>query len=220
MQVTVIDHRCKNFFEYTAVGDKVNIEYENGTIIKGEVYDATETILKVKTQMFMRTIYLSDLQHQGFLIKVLHEVDIVDTADEKPLEVVYVSGKTTVLPGGGKTVVEPIKTLPEGSARTNEGRKYDSGKPMYNLLPADALEEVVKVLTYGALKYNEPIDQENWRLVQNPEQRYFAACQRHLWAIRRGELNDPESGILHYAHAITSLMFLLQLELEKNKTAV
>jgi len=88
---------------------------------------------------------------------------------------------------------------------------------MYNLLPAHALDEVVKVLTYGAVKYNEPIDQENWRLVQNPEQRYFAACQRHLWAIRRGELEDQESGILHYAHAITSLMFLLQLELEKEQ---
>lgn len=98
-----------------------------------------------------------------------------------------------------------------------QGRKYDSGKPMYNLLPAHALEEVVKVLTYGAMKYNEPIDQENWRLVENPQQRYFAACQRHLWAIRRGELNDPESSISHYAHAITSLMFLLQLELEKSK---
>lgn len=99
------------------------------------------------------------------------------------------------------------------------GRKYDKGKNLYNLIPPHALDEVVKVLTFGAVKYNEPIDQENWRLVSNPEQRYFAAAQRHLWAIRRGEPIDPESGISHYAHAITSLLFLLQLELEKEQNS-
>jgi len=56
------------------------------------------------------------------------------------------------------------------------GRKYDSGKPMYALVPADALEEVVKVLTAGAVKYNEPLDEENWRKVDNPHFRYFSAA--------------------------------------------
>ena len=106
------------------------------------------------------------------------------------------------------------------------GRKYDSGKPMYNLLPADALEEVVKVLTAGALKYNEPIDQENWRLVDNPQSRYFSAAQRHIWADKRGEQIDidkvnPDGSIskgtncYHLACAIASLMFMLQLKMEK-----
>ena len=107
------------------------------------------------------------------------------------------------------------------------GRKYDSGKPMYNLLPAAALEEVVKVLTAGAIKYNEPIDQENWRLVANPQSRYFAAAQRHIWADKRGEEIDvdktnPDGSIskgtncYHLACAIASLMFMLELKMEQN----
>jgi len=101
------------------------------------------------------------------------------------------------------------------------GKKYDQGKPMYNLLPADALEEVVKVLTVGAVRYNEPIDQENWRLVDNPQTRYFAAAQRHLWADKRGEDIDagteehPGTDCYHLACAISSLLFKLQLKIEQ-----
>lgn len=105
----------------------------------------------------------------------------------------------------------------------NKGKKYDSGKPMYNLLPADALEEVVKVLTVGAIRYNEPVDQENWRLVSNPQSRYFAAAQRHQWADQRGEFIDKSTetsvgtDCYHLACAITSLMFKLQLRIEEAK---
>lgn len=129
---------------------------------------------------------------------------------ESATRVIYDDVKVIV--DQSKPVTTPVKIKPEG-------RKYDSGKPMYNLLPADALEEVVKVLTYGSVKYNEPAHEENWRKVEYPEQRYFAAMQRHVWAIRKGEMNDPESGISHYAHAITSLMFLLQAQIEANKNA-
>ena len=38
------------------------------------------------------------------------------------------------------------------------GMKYDSGKPRYDLLPPELLEEAAKVLTFGAQKY-EP---RNW----------------------------------------------------------
>lgn len=132
---------------------------------------------------------------------------------ERAIRVVYDDVKVIVDQSNCKIdapkVTVPMEIKPEG-------RKYDSGKPMYNLLPADALEEVVKVLTYGAVKYNEPIHEENWRKVDHPEQRYFAAMQRHVWATRKGEMNDPESGISHYAHAITSLLFLLQKQIEQN----
>jgi Domain of unknown function (DUF5664) len=97
------------------------------------------------------------------------------------------------------------------------GRKYDNGKPMYALLPSEALEEVVKVLTYGAVKYNEPCDQENWRYVSNPHFRYFNATQRHLWANKRGEITDSESGLYHLAHAISSQLFMLQLLIEEQR---
>jgi len=95
------------------------------------------------------------------------------------------------------------------------GRKFDGGKARYGLLPAVSLEEVVMVLTYGAQKY----DPENWRRVDNAKERYFDALQRHIWAWKRGETNDPETGLHHLAHAICNALFVCELELEdKNET--
>jgi hypothetical protein len=34
--------------------------------------------------------------------------------------------------------------------------------------------------------------------------------QRHLWAWKEGEQNDPESGKNHLAHALCCLMFLYE----------
>lgn len=86
------------------------------------------------------------------------------------------------------------------------GMKFDGNKPDWALLPLNATEEVVKVLTYGAIKYAP----DNWKKVPNAENRYFAAAMRHLVEHRRGEEIDPESGLPHLAHAICSLMFLLE----------
>lgn len=93
-----------------------------------------------------------------------------------------------------------------------KGIKYDNEKPRYSLIPAVALDEVVKVLTYGAQKYSP----ENWRYVENAYERYFDALQRHVWAWKRGEQTDSESGLHHLAHAICSAMFIIELELGKD----
>lgn len=85
------------------------------------------------------------------------------------------------------------------------GRKFDGGKLQYGLLPVLALEQVVKVLTYGAEKY-EP---DNWKRVPDSHRRYFDAAQRHIWAYKAGEMVDPESGVNHLAHAVCCLMFML-----------
>lgn len=87
-----------------------------------------------------------------------------------------------------------------------EGIKYDKEKPDYSLLPPNALEDVAKVLTYGAKKY----DRDNWRKLDNLHNRYFAAAQRHLWALQKGETFDEETGIHHGAHAICCMMFLIE----------
>jgi hypothetical protein len=94
-----------------------------------------------------------------------------------------------------------------------EGRKFDQGKPRYGLLKPEALEEVVKVLTYGAQKYSP----DNWKHVEGMRDRYFDASQRHTWAYRRGELRDVESGYQHLAHAICNLIFLLQSDLDEEQ---
>lgn len=90
-----------------------------------------------------------------------------------------------------------------------QGRKYDGGKLRYDLVPALALEEVVKVITKGAEKY----DPENWKRVSEGRRRYYAAAMRHMEAWRKGEKQD-EIGTHHIANAISNLMFILEKELQ------
>ena len=90
----------------------------------------------------------------------------------------------------------------------SQGMKFDKNKPDYSLLPFAAVDEVVKVLTYGAAKY----DRFNWEKVEAV--RYQAATMRHFSTHMQGEKIDPESGISHLAHAICSLLYLLDFELK------
>lgn len=91
---------------------------------------------------------------------------------------------------------------------TEQGRKYDSGKLRYDLVPVMALEEVTRVITLGAEKY----DPENWKNVPEGRRRYTAAAFRHIEAWRKGETTD-EIGTHHIANAISNLMFILEKEL-------
>ena len=86
------------------------------------------------------------------------------------------------------------------------GRKYDTGKLDWTLLPWDALEPVVRVLAYGAQKYGE---RDNWRKVDGAYARYRAAAMRHLVADMNGEERDPETGEDPLAHAVCSLLFAI-----------
>jgi hypothetical protein len=99
-----------------------------------------------------------------------------------------------------KDQMKSSETVPTG------GRKFDGGKLEYGLLPPLALEETVKVLTFGAQKY----ERDNWKNVPDSKRRYFDALQRHTWAWKQGEQLDPESGIHHLAHAMCCLMFLYE----------
>jgi hypothetical protein len=99
------------------------------------------------------------------------------------------------------------------SEKTETGRKFDGGKLEYGLLPPLALEETVKVLTFGAQKY----ERDNWKKVPDSKRRYFDALERHVWAWKKGEVMDPESGIHHLAHATCCAMFLLERDLFDEK---
>lgn len=88
----------------------------------------------------------------------------------------------------------------------NEFTKADVGKLLYDLLPPMAIEEVVKVLTFGTAKYAP----DNWRKCDDLS-RYRFAAMRHFEAYRKGEILDPETELPHLAHAICNLIFLLEL---------
>ena len=108
----------------------------------------------------------------------------------------------------------PLKKIEfTSNVTTTEGRKFDGGKLEYGLLPPLALEETVKVLTFGAQKY----ERDNWQKVPDSKRRYFDAMQRHVWSWKQGEQLDPESGIHHLAHAMCCLMFLYEHDVKYSK---
>lgn len=88
-----------------------------------------------------------------------------------------------------------------------KGIKNDLGKPRLSLISSDFIEELGKVLTFGAEKYTA----NNWRggFVW---MRVMDAVLRHLFAWIRGEDLDPESGLSHLAHAVAGLMFLIEFQ--------
>lgn len=78
----------------------------------------------------------------------------------------------------------------------NSGTKLDTGKARFDLLPPDALLATAGVFTFGAEKYAA----RNWEQGMDWG-RVFAAQQRHMMAFWGGEMYDPETGMLHTAHA-------------------
>lgn len=88
--------------------------------------------------------------------------------------------------------------------------KHDSGdeKRRYDLLPYDALGEIIKALECGANKYSD----NNWAR-GCAWSRYWAACMRHTTAWWMGESKDPETGLSHLAHAGCCILFLIAFEL-------
>ncbi len=94
---------------------------------------------------------------------------------------------------------------------TNPGTKHDQGKPDWSLLPLDVVGEIVNVLTFGARKYAR----NNWKKIDDAENRYFAAAMRHITAWQSGERTDNESGLPHLAHAACCLIFLLWFDKHK-----
>lgn len=86
------------------------------------------------------------------------------------------------------------------------GVKYDGEKPQWHLLPFDALEETVKVLTWAAKTKYGP---HNWKFVTNPRVRYISALYRHLLKYMMGEKTDADSGLSPLSHALCDLIFLI-----------
>ncbi len=87
-------------------------------------------------------------------------------------------------------------------------------KPRWELLPMDAVEKIVEVLTYGATKYAD----HNWKMVDGLNDRYYAALMRHLVASRNGEKTDADTGMSHLAHAACNAIFLLWNEINNGIT--
>lgn len=75
------------------------------------------------------------------------------------------------------------------------GLRYNDGKLRYDLLPPDAIEELVRVYTRGAAKYAP----RNWEKGMGWTTCY-ASLQRHAAAWASGEDFDAETRCHHMAH--------------------
>lgn len=93
-----------------------------------------------------------------------------------------------------------------------EGTKLDAGKLRYDLLPTDAIKELVEVLTFGCSKYED----RNWEK-GIAYSRVYAAAQRHLNKFWSGLNKDEETGLEHLAHAMCCVQFLLSYQLRGMK---
>lgn len=99
----------------------------------------------------------------------------------------------------------------------NKGLRYNKGKVRLDLIPEFPINEIGKILTYGANKYT--IVNENDDIIETGDNNWkkgmswksiIASTKRHLSAFEKGEDYDKESNLLHIAHAATNLIFLLE----------
>ena len=89
--------------------------------------------------------------------------------------------------------------------------KYDGGKaPIFrgaiSYFPR-AIESVAAVSLFGATKYAW----KGWENVDDGYNRYSDAMVRHLAYEGKGEVLDPDSGLLHASHAAWNALARLEL---------
>lgn len=98
--------------------------------------------------------------------------------------------------------------------------KYDGGKsPIYrgalSYFPR-AISAVAEVSAFGASKYAW----KGWESVPDGFERYSDAMVRHLAYEGQGEVLDPDSGLLHAAHAAWNSLARLELLLKEEENAI
>jgi hypothetical protein len=122
-------------------------------------------------------------------------------------------------------------TLPQDNGTTRGGGlRFNKGKLRYDLLDPDAVEGIVKVLTYGLEKYT--VTDESGKIISTGANNWkkgmdwssvIGSLKRHLAAIEKGEdydfdkncpkcisgeRCDSHSGLLHIDHLMCNGMFL------------
>lgn len=95
---------------------------------------------------------------------------------------------------------------------SSEGRKDDTGKMRYDLIPAYPLELLAEVYTIGCKKYND----RNWEKGLTWG-RVFAAMMRHAWKWWNGEERDQKDGQHHLASVAWCAFALMEYGVTHNE---
>lgn len=125
----------------------------------------------------------------------------------------------------------PEQRFPEDVPYTNEeepappldaymhepGAKDDETKPMAALVLSGfsgALQEVIKVGTFGAQKYSP----NSWMHVPNAPDRYQNAAMRHWLKCMDGEILNPDDGFVrHMAQVCWNMLAVLEFQLAEEQ---
>lgn len=81
--------------------------------------------------------------------------------------------------------------------------RHNKGKAQWSLVDFESFEDMVKVLEFGANKY----EAHNWKKGHYTT-KLCESLMRHLFAYLSGEDVDPESGCSHIGHIQCNAMFL------------
>lgn len=115
--------------------------------------------------------------------------------------------------------LQAVEAAVDNPSIKTEAQKDDAQKVMMSLIPVRAKQAIAEVLTYGAVlrprkdgTFGYGIG--NWKAGKGFNwQRLMDALERHLDAFKLKQDEDPESAMLHLAHAGCCLMFLLEYQL-------
>lgn len=143
--------------------------------------------------------------------------DPAPTPSPEPQGIKHDSGKETygLLPARGSSILWGSNRV--GGAfvdeviRMTDPTTPDGASPdwedLLDLPLFTIIDNVNDVLKFGAQKYAV----DNWKIVPDAVDRYRAAARRHALAMLTDDdvhAVDPESGLPHWAHALTCLVFL------------
>jgi hypothetical protein len=116
--------------------------------------------------------------------------------------------KTTKIENSKPTLDERIQDWVHN--KSNKADRHNKGKLQWHLVNMKALEPLVKVMESGAIKYGE----DNW-MKGLERKEILNSMQRHMNALREGELFDSESGLHHCGHILANAMFLSNFSKEE-----
>lgn len=94
------------------------------------------------------------------------------------------------------------------SVQQPQGLRYDQGKNRLDLIPAEWIWELGRVLTAGATKYND----RNWEKGMDWS-KFVGPLQRHLNKFLRGEQIDEETECHHLTHVACNALMLMSYDL-------
>jgi hypothetical protein len=85
------------------------------------------------------------------------------------------------------------------------GRKDDTDKLKWSLMPWEELEDATRVLMAGAKKYGE----ENWKRLDKLNERYADALVRHAVEYQKGQRMCSDFNLPTLAHVICCALFCM-----------